>query len=269
MRIRPIRFAPICLFLLALPALATIRLYLKDGTYQEVREYQVAGDRVKFYSVERSDWEEIPLSLADIARTEGEQRKRAADASQNFKADQAENQAERAARSESEKIPEAPGAYFVRDGAVVAMPQGQSKVVTDKRRSVLKALSPIPMVSGKATVQMAGEHSPTVIATGEPEFYLRLDQPERFGIIHLIPRKGVRIAEKVTIVPVADVPIEDPDLIDVIRKQVGDGLYKIWPMKPLPPGEYAVVEYTQDEVNMQIWDFSCTATAPASAASVK
>ena len=28
-----------------------------------------------------------------------------------------------------------------------------------------------------------------------------------------------------------------------------------WPQKPLDPGEYAVVEYTKDKINMQVWDF--------------
>jgi hypothetical protein len=34
------------------------------------------------------------------------------------------------------------------------------------------------------------------------------------------------------------------------------GLYKIWPKDPLPEGEYAVIEYTVNEVNIQIWDFA-------------
>ena len=51
---------------------ATVRLYLKDGTYQLVREYKVEGDRLRYYTVERGDWEEIPLELVDLKRTEGE-----------------------------------------------------------------------------------------------------------------------------------------------------------------------------------------------------
>ncbi len=43
--------------------------------------------------------------------------------------------------------------------------------------------------------------------------------------------------------------------METFRKQVGDGLFKIWPEKPIEPGEYAVVEYTEGKVNMQVWDF--------------
>ena len=39
---------------------ATIRLYMKDGTYHSVREYENKGDRMRYYSTERSEWEEDP-----------------------------------------------------------------------------------------------------------------------------------------------------------------------------------------------------------------
>ena len=37
---------------------------------------------------------------------------------------------------------------------------------------------------------------------------------------------------------------------------MAEGLYKIWPEKHLTPGQYAVVEYTEGKVNIQIWDFA-------------
>src|SRR6476620_2672860 len=51
---------------------ANVRLYLKDGTYHVVREYQTQLDRVRYYSVERGDWEELPLEMVDLKRTEAE-----------------------------------------------------------------------------------------------------------------------------------------------------------------------------------------------------
>ncbi|MBM3787935.1 MAG: hypothetical protein FJW30_26605, partial [Acidobacteria bacterium] len=53
---------------LALPG-ANVKLYLKDGNYHLAREYSVLADRVRFYSVERSDWEEIPVELVDLKKT--------------------------------------------------------------------------------------------------------------------------------------------------------------------------------------------------------
>ena len=51
---------------------ANVRLYLKDGTYHVVREYQTQPDRVRYYSIERGDWEELPLEMVDLKRTEAE-----------------------------------------------------------------------------------------------------------------------------------------------------------------------------------------------------
>src|ERR1700674_4736018 len=61
---RGMRSRWLMVMLLAVTAFgATVRLYLKDGTYQLVREFQVLSDRVKYLSAERGEWEEIPLEL--------------------------------------------------------------------------------------------------------------------------------------------------------------------------------------------------------------
>src|SRR5213082_1864333 len=41
------------------------KLVLKDGTFQLVRDYRRNGERVRYLSAERGDWEEIPAAVVD------------------------------------------------------------------------------------------------------------------------------------------------------------------------------------------------------------
>jgi hypothetical protein len=244
-------------FFLALSAFAAnVKLYLKDGDFHLVREYKVEADRVKYYSVERADWEEIPLALVDLKRTETEAKEHQAAIEEDAKLVTAEEKAEREQVREVARIPTAPGVYLVVGNVVNSLPQGESQMHNNKGRSVLKVLSPIPTVSGLATVEMKGEHSPSKISSAHPEFYFVPSDEESYGIIKLTPAKTIRIVENLTIAPITKEVKETRDEIEVFRQQMDDKLFKIWPTKPLEPGEYAVVEFTEGKVNMQIWDFA-------------
>ena len=235
---------------------ANVKLYLKDGSFHVVREYQVQTDRVHFYSIERSQWEDIPLDLVDVKRTESEAGERKAKLDEDAKTIAEEEKIERDMAKEVSRIPQDPGVYWVVGKETKVLKAAESTVHTNKGRSVLKRLSPIPMVTGKATLELQGTHSETVFTDPEQEFYIQLSDPERFGIAKLTVKGNVRIVENITTIPVTNEVVEEPTMVDILRKQMAEGLYKIWPKEKLPPGEYAVVEYAEGKLNMQVWDFA-------------
>lgn len=252
------RRALIALFVLTLAAFAAnIKLYLKDGGFHLVREYRVETDHVRYYSVERSEWEEMPLDLVDLKRTESELAERQTQLAEETKVVAEEEKAVHEARAEVAKIPSDPGVYYVEDNTVKLIKVAESKLHNHKGRTVLQILSPIPAVTGKATLELDGLHSQNILSNPEQEFYIQLSAEERFGIVKLTPEHGIRIVEKITIVPISKEVIEEPIEVQVFRKQMTqDGLYKLWPMKPMDPGEYAVVQFTTGKTNMQVWDFA-------------
>ena len=69
-------------------------------------------------------------------------------------------------------------------------------------------------------------------------------------------RQESRIVQTLNIVPVSNEIVEETDIVETFKQQIAEGLYKIWPTKPLEPGEYAVVEYTEGKGNIQVWDFA-------------
>lgn len=253
------RIFPALLLLSFASFAANLKLYLKDGTYQIIREYKVQNDRVRFYSTERSDWEEIPLEMVDLKRTETEAAERKAELAKDAKELSEEDAAERAVIKEAMRIPETPGVYWIDGDHTTQIRPAESSVRTNKRRELLKVLAPIPAVSGKATLEIDNPHSQNIFTNPEQIFYIQLSDAERFGMLRLTPKGAVRIVENITVQPITKEVDEEPDRVDTFQQELdanGYGLYKIWPKDKLPPGEYAIVEYTPGKLQMQIWDFA-------------
>lgn len=251
----------LALLLLAAAAwAANLKLYLKDGGYQLVREYKVEDDRVRFYSVERSQWEEIPVDLVDIKRTQTEASARDEKLKEEAKTITEEDNARRALEKEVLRIPQDPGVYWTDASETHTIKAAESTVHTDKGRTALKIMTG-PMINGKGEVEIQGAHSTNIFTDPQQEFYIQVAETEPFGIIKLTPTKGgVRVAENLTFNSMTKEVEEEINSIDIIIQEMAKGgLYKIWAEKPLPPGEYAVVEYTLGKMNMQIWDFAIKA----------
>jgi len=244
------------LVLLALPAFAeTVRLYLKDGNYQLAREYQVLEDRVKYLSAERGEWEELPLDLVDLDRTKKETAARQEAIQKEAREQDEEDAAIRAAQKEVEQVPVEAGTYYIHGEKLEPLKQAEVKIVSDKKRTVLKVLSPVPIVPGKSTVELDGGASQFRINEERPEFYFRLSKVEGLAIVKVTPKKNLRVVETANKMPVTDEIEEERQLVPTFKKEVGEQLFKIWPEQPLAPGEYALIQYTDGSLNPQIWDF--------------
>jgi hypothetical protein len=250
------RALSIVLFLAISATAANVRLYLKDGSYHLVREYQKLADRVRYYSVERADWEEIPLDMVDFKKTEEEVAAKDEKIKQQTKAYDDEAKAIREERAEIARVPMENGVYFKEGNAMKLLKQAEPKTVSNKRRTVLKVLSPLPVLSGKATIELDGPNAQFAVHEERPEFYFRPNYEERFAILRLTPTKAARVVQKWDIVPITHEIVEQSDEVEIFRRQLADGLYKIWPTKTIEPGEYAVVEFTAGKGNIQVWDFS-------------
>ena len=234
---------------------ATTRLYLKDGDYQIVREYQVLQDRVRYFSTERGDWEEIPLELVDLDRTKKDAAERQAAVEADAKEQDVEDKAIRAERKEAARVPEGPGVYYITGDKIESLKMAEVEVNSSKGRSILKALAPVPIVPGKSTVEIKSESAAYRAPGDKPEFYIRLSDDERFAIIKLTKKKNARLLETIAILPVTNEVVEDLKLVATFKRQTSERTYKIWPEKPLEPGEYALIQYSEGALNWQVWDF--------------
>ncbi|MEO8053341.1 MAG: hypothetical protein ABI833_23320, partial [Acidobacteriota bacterium] len=114
-------------FLLLASAVASAadRLYLKDGTYQLTNQYEVKTDRVRYYSTERSEWEEIPLEMVDLDRTKGELAEHQAEVAADTKAEAEEHAALKLEQKQIAAVPTQPGAYYIRGDATEPLKQAE------------------------------------------------------------------------------------------------------------------------------------------------
>ncbi len=183
------------ILLLAIPALAQDiprRLILKDGSYQLVTKYEVKGDRVRYYSSEREEWEELPQSLVDWPATEKFEKDRAAAAS-TPEAVQIDKEIEHERELEQTELPQvAPGLRLPIDSGIFLLDnyQGQPQIVEinqtagDVNRNTKSnifrgAIKPIS--SSKQTIELEGAHAPVQSHVALPTFYIKIDETSDRG----------------------------------------------------------------------------------------
>lgn len=241
------------------------KLILKNGEVQLVREYQVQGDRVRFYSIDRSQWEVIPTDLVDW------------DATKKAEAEEAQGDAALLAKvkkEENERNPEmldidaslevAPGIYlppgdhlFIFDGkAVLALPQAETATALSKRRAVEKVMVPVPLVPSRHSVSIEGPHAKLRVRSNRPEFYIRTADA-REPSIDLIQAKikgDKRQVENLDQLFGEQEAVRDE--IPMQRWTVANGVFRFTLGRALEPGEYVLAESVPNEgMSLYVWDF--------------
>jgi len=269
------------------------KLMLRDGSFQMVRSYERKGDRVRYYSVERSQWEEIPAALVDWDATA---KAEAAEKSEDEAFAKKVHTQEEANRIDTvmdvdASLQVAPGVFlppgegmFVIDGRhVTRVDQAGAAIKTDKKQLLKQVLSPIPIVPGKRNVEIPGSRAKVRVSDSNIEFYLREapPDPDRDSPIVKSSRPGesgpevelVRATVKGNKRKLESIKTYFGEQVEETRKtmslqrwEIAPTVYRFTLGEPLPPGEYALAEILPDGMNLFVWDFGVDAVAGAKTA---
>jgi len=280
------------------------RLILKDGSYQLATQWEVKGDRVRYLSSERNEWEELPYSLVDWVATDKFEKDRAAGVpSPEAVALDKELESER--QQEAANSPQvAPGLRLPEDGSVllldtfqnqpqlIELQQNGGELNRNTKHNVLRA-AVNPIASSKQTIELDGLHAGIQAHAAVPSIYVNLDtqqnpgapgqqlpqspqqpqQPEqpwdRFHIVRTQAKNGKRIVGEVKISPIGKAT-QQQNLVATTAQRLTGPWVKVTPTAALDPGEYAVVELLgRDGMNTFVWDFGVNPSAPANAGALK
>lgn len=277
------------------------RLILKDGSYQSITKYEVKGDRVRYFSAERGEWEEIPKSLIDWDATDKfeqgrAQGKPAPEAVELDKQLEAERKAE-AARSPQVapglRLPDEGGIFLLdtyqNEPQLAELQQSGGEVEKNTKSNILRSTIN-PLAGSKQTVDLAGAHAKIQSHSAVPTVYINVDASdatdrsggqsaaadsaplapsERFRIIRMEIKGGKRVAGSVKTAVTGKTKSESRSVTSTVTAMTG-GWVKLTPTEPLAPGEYAVAEMLGKEgINLYVWDFGVNPSAPANASTWK
>jgi hypothetical protein len=257
----------ILLGMLAVPRLvwANLKLYMKDGSYQIVSSYEVHGDRVRYFSTERSEWEEVPTSLVDFDATKRAQEEEKAAAKKQVE-EAKETAKERFYKPPDQGMEVAPGVrlpgddgIFTVDGTrLVRMVQSSSETVTDRKRAAMVLAVPLPVVKARSLVVLEGAKASIRLNDPLPVFYVQsaAGLGTRLELVHLKPGKESRVLEDLDVGRGKGAKAtEERTMVSLERKQLAPNIYSLKPLEPLEAGEYALGEVVDDKLSLDVYDF--------------
>ncbi len=272
------------------------RLILKDGSYQSVTKYEIHGDRVRYFSAERGEWEEVPKALIDWDATDKFEQGRqdlklAPEAVELDKELEAERKAEQARSPQVApglRLPDEGGIFlldtYANQPQLAELQQSGSDVDKNTKSNILRAAIN-PLAGAKQTIELPGAHAKIQAHTAVPSLYINIDEnqgapatvqaatggppplspTERFKIIRIDVKGNKRVAGAIKIAVTGKMKTDERFVAATVTAMTG-GWVKLTPTELLATGEYAVAEMMGKEgINLYVWDFGVNPDAPANA----
>jgi len=258
------------------------KLILKDGNFQLVREYTRNGERVRYFSLERGAWEEIPASMIDWAAT---QKTEAATAARDkaelekLKKQEETSRVDMALDVDASLqtasgmfLPSGEGMFAVEGKKATLLEQAETEAKRDKKQFLKQIASPIPIVPSKTNIELPTAHAKTRLDPSQLEFYLREapPDPDSTSVIQKSSRPGEsgpevelvratlkgnkRVLEQVKAL-FGEKLDEARNTVLLQRWEVAPNVYRYTLGEPLLPGEYALAEILPCGINLYVWDF--------------
>jgi hypothetical protein len=259
------------------------RLILKDGSYELISQYSIQGEHVRYFSAERNAWEELPYSMIDWAATEQYAAKAAHESDE--RRNEALDKAAAERREEEAHIP------LVAPGLRVPTPEGVFLLDVYQGKSDLNKLAQSggdlkkntgsnilrgiinPVAGSKQTVEIKGLRARIQSHVAEPAIFFAIDPADtamgynsetardHLRVVRCKNKKGNRIVAAIDIAIYGKVR-QKTEYVGTAVERISDYWIKIAPLAPLPPGEYALVEFDQKgSVNQFVWDFGVNSAA--------
>jgi len=237
---------------------------LKDGTFHIVRSYERKGERVRYYSLERSAWEEIPAELVNWEATRRAEAETKAEKQALIEKMEAAERARLAGEIDVDAsievapglfLPDDEGIFVLQDNAVLPLTQAGTEVKRSKGRLLVQVL--VPVVPSRHKVEIPGQHATLRITTPTPEFYFRTaDAREPNMVLIRAKVKGDSREVQVIDTDVVGQQSTQQEVISTQRWEVARGVFRYTMGQQLEPGEYALAEFISGQgMNLYVWDF--------------
>jgi len=272
------------------------RLILKDGTYQAVTKYEIHGDRVRYFSAERGEWEEVPNSLIDWdatdkfeqGRTQGKLSPEAVELDKEIEAERKTEQDRSPQVAPGLRLPDEGGIFLLdtyeNQAQLAELQQSGGDLDKNTKSNILRSAIN-PLAGARQTIELPDAHAKIQSHTTVPSLYINIDanqgasaqiasvqtsgEPpplpadERFKIIKVEVKGGKRTMGAIKVAATGKMKTDERFVAATVTS-ISGGWVKLTPTDPLATGEYAVAEMLgKDGINLYVWDFGVNPSAPA------